>query len=192
MSFNYKCTFCLKKGIKGPHNHKIRDFSKKGNPITCPELINLTCNYCKCKGHTVNYCKILKEKKIHFEKQEYIVNPKKREYNITYDSEKIQKLNNFNAMFHSLNVQDNEDSNEHSNEHSNEDSNEHSNEDFNKDSNKQKVKTWANVTALNRPPVTNNDIDTKKKPSDSNINVKNFEDDNDYQDDNDFDNTYYY
>ena len=85
-------------------------------------------------------------------------------------------------MFHSLNVQDNE----HSNEHSNEDSNE------------QKVKTWANVTALNRPPVTNNDIDTKKKPSDSNINVKNFEDDNDYQDDNDyeddndFDNTYYY
>ena len=57
------CSFCLNKGIKGPHDHTIRDFGLKDYPIICPELININCSYCKEKGHTVNYCNILKLKK---------------------------------------------------------------------------------------------------------------------------------
>tara|TARA_Y100000389_G_scaffold196211_1_gene228775 strand:- start:77 stop:496 length:420 start_codon:yes stop_codon:yes gene_type:complete len=56
------CIFCSNKGIPLPHNHTIRDFSKKSNPIICPQLLNITCNYCKKKGHTKNYCHLLEQK----------------------------------------------------------------------------------------------------------------------------------
>ena len=56
------CTFCANKGIPAPHNHTIRDFSKKDAPIICPELLNITCTYCKDQGHTKKYCSLLKQK----------------------------------------------------------------------------------------------------------------------------------
>ena len=60
--YGFGCIFCSNKGIPLPHNHTIRDFSKKSNPIICPQLLNITCNYCKKKGHTKNYCHLLKQK----------------------------------------------------------------------------------------------------------------------------------
>ena len=36
------CLFCENKGIKGPHNHTLRDFKNKEKPITCPELLSNT------------------------------------------------------------------------------------------------------------------------------------------------------
>ena len=57
------CSFCSNKGISGPHGHSIRDFTKKDKPITCPELLSITCNYCHENGHTVKYCDGLKAKK---------------------------------------------------------------------------------------------------------------------------------
>ena len=69
MTMNLNCSFCLNKGIKGPHNHAIRDFAAKGSPILCPELLNINCTYCKGKGHTVNYCGVLKEKKQNRERE---------------------------------------------------------------------------------------------------------------------------
>jgi len=58
------CSFCLNKGFSGPHGHSIRDFTKKDKPITCPELLSITCGYCHEQGHTVKYCDVLKAKKI--------------------------------------------------------------------------------------------------------------------------------
>ena len=139
MSSNSNCSFCIKKGIKGPHDHKIRDFSKKGNPITCPELINLTCNYCKGKGHTVAYCKILKEKHIH--KEEPTISSNKRNILNNHSQEvkesisnKLQKTNILTSMFDALDVEET---------------------DFDKPI----TKSWANITSLNRPPHKNIIVD---------------------------------
>lgn len=56
------CVFCINKNILPPHNHTIRDFSKKHKPIICPELLHCKCSYCKSEGHTKKYCSILKQK----------------------------------------------------------------------------------------------------------------------------------
>ena len=135
------CSFCLNKGITGPHDHTIRDFTAVGSPIICPELLNINCTYCKNKGHTVNYCGVLKAKKQHREdanshKKEVTNGLKKRSINIdkdgfvtykNYDSKpmmdeaicikKIQKLNVLTSMFAALEVEmdkigDNEDKND--------------------------------------------------------------------------------
>ena len=58
------CSFCLNKGISAPHGHSIRDFSKKDKPITCPQLLSISCGYCHENGHTVKYCDALKSKKL--------------------------------------------------------------------------------------------------------------------------------
>ena len=58
------CLFCENKGIKGPHNHTLRDFKNKEKPITCPELLKNKCTYCHTFGHTKYYCEKLKQKKI--------------------------------------------------------------------------------------------------------------------------------
>ena len=63
-SYNRLCVFCTKKGIPGPHNHTIRDFSKKNHPIICPQLLYTTCTYCKKQGHTKNYCQLLQKKNV--------------------------------------------------------------------------------------------------------------------------------
>ena len=116
------CSFCFNKGIKGPHAHTIRDFTMKGAPIICPELLNINCTYCKEKGHTVNYCDVLKEKK----RPSPVDNAKpqigKRRINIdaegfvtykNYDRpiviniciNKVQKVNNLSSMFAALEVE---------------------------------------------------------------------------------------
>ena len=61
---NANCSFCSNKGISAPHGHSIRDFSKNGNPITCPQLLSISCGYCHENGHTVKYCDALKAKKL--------------------------------------------------------------------------------------------------------------------------------
>lgn len=63
------CLFCENKGIKGPHDHNIRDFKKKDKPIICPELLKNKCTYCHSPGHTKFYCEKLKQKKIKNEKK---------------------------------------------------------------------------------------------------------------------------
>jgi len=57
------CSFCYNKGIVGPYDHTIRDFTKKTKPITCPQLLSIQCAYCHENGHTVKYCNVLKTKK---------------------------------------------------------------------------------------------------------------------------------
>ena len=59
-----QCSFFSNKNIPGPHGHSIRDFTKKNKPITCPQLLSISCGYCHEKGHTVKYCDILKNKKL--------------------------------------------------------------------------------------------------------------------------------
>ena len=115
------CSFCSNKGIVEPHNHTIRDFTKKGSPIMCPQLLRIQCNYCKEKGHTVKYCKILKEKKVNKKSPLAIINPKK--HSLTVDDNgyievkktqtikeehihKIQKVNLLSSMFGALDVED--------------------------------------------------------------------------------------
>lgn len=62
MSQSMICSFCLKKGIPGPHNHTIRNWSSKEKEIICPELLSNVCRYCGVFGHTKQYCLKLKEK----------------------------------------------------------------------------------------------------------------------------------
>jgi hypothetical protein len=96
---SYACIFCTNKGIFPPHNHTIRDFSKKDKPIICPELLRSTCTYCKNLGHTKKYCPILKQKTAMISSKD-ILNPYKRGYISTdpdkcvnLSSSKIQKIN---------------------------------------------------------------------------------------------------
>ena len=56
------CVFCTNMGIAGPHNHTIRDFSKKDAPVICPKLLSTKCTYCKRQGHTKKYCSLLQKK----------------------------------------------------------------------------------------------------------------------------------
>tara|TARA_Y100001980_G_C14257446_1_gene100212 strand:- start:65 stop:520 length:456 start_codon:yes stop_codon:yes gene_type:complete len=49
--------------ITGPHDHTVRDFSKKNSPIICPILLATECTYCHELGHTKNFCRKLKDKK---------------------------------------------------------------------------------------------------------------------------------
>jgi hypothetical protein len=128
MTKQMMCTFCRNKGIILPHDHSIRDFTKKGSPIICPQLLTLQCKYCKEKGHTVKYCKILKEKKINKPSPLSIVNTKKHslitdtngfseikkinvnkftintENTVSQNIKKIQKINMLSSMFGALDV----------------------------------------------------------------------------------------
>ena len=130
MTKQMMCSFCSNKGIVEPHNHTIRDFTKKGSPIMCPQLMRLQCNYCKEKGHTVKYCKVLKEKKVNRQSPLSIINPKKHslivdsdgfieikktcvngdsvknENIMTQNIKKIQKVNILSSMFAALDVDD--------------------------------------------------------------------------------------
>ena len=124
------CSFCSNKGIPGPHDHSIRDFTKNNYPIICPQLLAIECGYCHENGHTVSYCLNLKKKKLSSdsEKTSSIYMPKISSFkkrtaiidcdgficshslnhvqkpNIATSSFKIQKLNNLNNAFSSLDV----------------------------------------------------------------------------------------
>jgi hypothetical protein len=52
------CTFCKNKGIQGPHNHTVRNWTLPNKPIICPNLLSNTCTFCKNNGHTRQYCNI--------------------------------------------------------------------------------------------------------------------------------------
>ena len=110
------CTFCEKKGILPPHNHTLKDFSKKNTPIICPELLNCICTYCKCKGHTKNYCSILKQKEIdkstkndinkiksNFNKRigEYL---DRNDEELEYKNSKVSRVSIFTAEFGAMNM----------------------------------------------------------------------------------------
>lgn len=50
------CNFCLGAGINGPHDHFLRASKMPNAKITCPTLLNATCTYCNCSGHTASHC----------------------------------------------------------------------------------------------------------------------------------------
>jgi len=116
------CSFCRNKGIASPHNHTIRDFGKKGSPITCPELLNIECSYCKEKGHTVSYCSVLKEKKMvrnipviaknvnkrTITDSDGFITPNRAEKcsDNKYCAQKIQKIGMLASMFGALEVEE--------------------------------------------------------------------------------------
>lgn len=83
------CVFCQKKGISPPHNHTIRDFSKKNSPIICPQLLNTRCTYCKKVGHTKHYCQLLEKKNDMVVSQS---NNKRSNDNYTKENFKSQKI----------------------------------------------------------------------------------------------------
>ena len=43
-------------------SHFIRETRDPNSKVTCPTLLNLECRFCFKRGHTVKYCKVLKEK----------------------------------------------------------------------------------------------------------------------------------
>ncbi len=52
------CTFCKNKGIPGPHNHTVRNWTLSDKPIICPQLLSTRCTFCNNIGHTQQYCSI--------------------------------------------------------------------------------------------------------------------------------------
>lgn len=115
MQSNISCSFCLNTGIPLPHNHTIRDFTKKDKPIICPTLLASECSYCHKLGHTKNYCLKLKEKKqsssIIYPPKEKTASEKKRVFimdsdgftsvpstNKSINSPLLQKTNKFARM----------------------------------------------------------------------------------------------
>ena len=50
------CTFCRNKGIPGPHNHTVRNWTLPDKPIICPQLLATQCTFCEVIGHTKQYC----------------------------------------------------------------------------------------------------------------------------------------
>jgi len=59
------CGVCYKAGkTKDVYtNHWTRETPDPKSKVTCPTILNTVCKYCKEKGHTMKYCKILNEKK---------------------------------------------------------------------------------------------------------------------------------
>lgn len=43
-------------------SHCTRETRDPNSRVTCPTLLNLECRFCFKRGHTVKYCKVLKEK----------------------------------------------------------------------------------------------------------------------------------
>lgn len=92
MAGNQICSFCTKKGIIGPHDHTIRNWSSKEKEIICPQLLANHCTYCGELGHTKNYCEKLKAKNARINAPES-ANPNKDE--IT--GNKRERTNKFNS-----------------------------------------------------------------------------------------------
>lgn len=59
------CGVCYKAGKPRYEytNHWTRETSGPNSKVTCPTILNTVCKYCKEKGHTMKYCRILNNKK---------------------------------------------------------------------------------------------------------------------------------
>ena len=59
------CGVCYKAGkAKDVYtNHWTRETPDPKSKVTCPTILDTVCKYCKEKGHTMKYCKILDDKK---------------------------------------------------------------------------------------------------------------------------------
>lgn len=127
------CAFCLNLGIAHPHDHTVRDFSKKDKPTICPNLLKTECGYCHKTGHTKKYCPVLKEKKISNDngfENVGISSDKKRAHIIDQDGfihvssnnsgknthelehKKMQKVGRLMSVFGALNIENNSDGND--------------------------------------------------------------------------------
>ena len=112
------CIFCFNKGIPPPHNHTIRDFTKKGSPICCPQLLANVCSFCNLKGHTHNYCKLFKankpkefnkikkqsEKQSEYSLKKRSYNPNSRDMSMISSEKKQQKIGLFVAEFGAMEI----------------------------------------------------------------------------------------
>jgi hypothetical protein len=59
------CGVCFKAGKEKSMytSHWTRATPLSNSEVTCPTILNTICKYCKERGHSLKYCKILKEKK---------------------------------------------------------------------------------------------------------------------------------
>lgn len=59
------CGVCYKAGkTKDVYtNHWTRETPDPKSKVTCPTILNTVCKYCKEKGHTMKYCRMLNDKK---------------------------------------------------------------------------------------------------------------------------------
>jgi hypothetical protein len=111
-TFGRNCTFCVKKGIIGPHDHFVKTFSHtKGLVITCPELLKIQCAYCKNPGHTKNYCENLKNKKVNKSRIGAIKQDFKRMYSgmindIEEKRQKIRTVDGLSSAFGAVDMSD--------------------------------------------------------------------------------------
>lgn len=55
------CKVCFDAGKEENEytSHFVRSSPTKNSVVVCPLLLSLHCNYCKEKGHTIKYCKVL-------------------------------------------------------------------------------------------------------------------------------------
>lgn len=56
------CSMCYNLGRADFNTHFLRESRDPKSRVTCPELLNVVCRYCKNKGHTKGHCPALKEK----------------------------------------------------------------------------------------------------------------------------------
>ena len=56
------CKFCFDSGKPDYNTHWLRMTADKTSIVCCPELNKIKCRYCKVAGHTISYCKVLKDK----------------------------------------------------------------------------------------------------------------------------------
>ena len=80
------CTFCKNKGIPGPHNHTVRNWTLPEKPIICPHLLSTKCTFCNNIGHTKQYCSIKKS----IDRYSQLTNKRACEYSINTEN-KVQK-----------------------------------------------------------------------------------------------------
>jgi hypothetical protein len=87
------CKFCFESGKSEEEysSHFVREKKENKKIVVCPTLLNIECNYCHIKGHTIKYCNILKEK----------------EKKITQVEKKISSSKNINIL--SIESEDEED-----------------------------------------------------------------------------------
>lgn len=59
------CGVCYKAGKRKDvyTNHWTRETPDPKSKVTCPTILDTVCKYCKEKGHTMKYCRMLNDKK---------------------------------------------------------------------------------------------------------------------------------
>lgn len=103
-----RCVFCENLGIKLPHDHTIRNFKLKDQPIICPKLLKTKCQYCYKLGHSKFYCDILKKKR-----EKKYINEKKRENPyLTFEDNKRVKDSLLTSFLAGLSIDEEEEDRE--------------------------------------------------------------------------------